>query len=191
MFTFGNGLALTSRTTNYMTRLFLLLLLISNYSFSQIERRVAILNMSSLLEETNNSRLYAATHLMDLVGIPYDVLNSLDNAFNYPILITATSIREDAFDTLQINLISEWVDNGGVLITSGLRDQRFNDICGINDITSTNLVHQITWDTVNHPLYFDQLDDELEVTVSLGRETNPIFVTRYYSVSSGVAPWKV
>lgn len=169
-----------------MTRLFLLFLLISNYSFSQEERRVAILNMSSILEETNDSRLYAATHLMDLVGIPYDVLDSLDNAFNYPVIITATSIRENAFTTPQINLISEWVNNGGVLITSGLRDQRFNDICGINDITSTNLSHQITWDTVNYPMYFDQIDDELEVTISLGREPSPIFVTRYYTVASGV-----
>ncbi|MFT5822574.1 MAG: hypothetical protein ACI8ZM_003830 [Crocinitomix sp.] len=143
--------------------------------------------MDSILEETNDSRLYAATHLMDLAGIPYDVINSLESAFDYPVIITATTIREEAFSLPQVELISDWVTNGGVLITSGIRDENFNDLCGINAINSTNLVHEITWDTATYPEYFDQLDDELEVTISIGRAPDPTFTTRYYTLDSGVS----
>ncbi|CAG5086484.1 T9SS type A sorting domain-containing protein [Parvicella tangerina] len=150
------------------------------------DRKVVILDMTTRNAETNWSRYLAVEQMLDLIGVPFDSTSQLTTAFDYPIIITGSRIKQDAFSSTEKTALESYVQNGGVLITSNLRDTTFGVICGIDSIISNNEVYTVTWDTMMNPHLFDQVDDSMEVVVSLGRESSgSTFYSRTYTISSG------
>jgi hypothetical protein len=157
-------------------------------TFSQAERKVAILNMSTKNGDSGLSRTLSSIRMMTLAGIPFDTTSSLIAALNYPIIVTGTRIQQGALTPSEISDLENWVSNGGVLLTSNLREPLLYNLCGVSASTSNAELYELTWDTVTNPMYFDLVDDSLEVTVSLGRPASgPNFVTKYYNLSTGSA----
>ncbi len=156
--------------------------------YSQTERKVAVLNMSAKNGDTGFSRTLSSIRMMTLAGIPFDTTSSLIAALNYPIIVTGTRIQQGALTPSEISDLENWVSNGGVLLTSNLREPLLYNLCGVSASTSNAELYELTWDTVTNPMYFDLVDDSLEVTVSLGRPASgPNFVTKYYNLSTGTA----
>ncbi|MCB9188861.1 MAG: T9SS type A sorting domain-containing protein [Flavobacteriales bacterium] len=162
-----------------------LLFVISVVNYGQNDRKVVILDMTDANSETNYSRYYAADQLMKVTGLSYDSTSLLSEALSYPIVVLGTRIVQDAFSTNEIQLIEDYVSNGGVLIMSNLRDTNFKFLAGVDSIISDNELYSITWDTANYPAYFGMIDDSMEVTISLGRESSgPTFYSRSFTTTT-------
>lgn len=147
-----------------------------------------MLDMTAYNSETNYSRLFGVTRAMQSAGVPYDTTSSLANAFNYPVIITGSRILQDAFTSTERAQIETFVSNGGVFITSSMRDTTFYTLCGISDMVSEDTLYEIVWDTTTFPQYYDLIDDSLEVTISLGDSSSgSTFYTRYYALNGATA----
>jgi len=168
-------------------KLSLLLLIITSSSntWSQIDRKVCVLNMTNYNGETGTSRKLSAIRVMRLAGVPYDTTSSLAIALQYPVIITGSRIQENAFNAAEILAIDNFVSTGGVLITSSVREPDLFSLCGISNSTSSNTLFEMKWDTLSAPI-FDLIDDSLEVTISLGRPSSGTsFYTRQYDLTTG------
>lgn len=163
-----------------------LIVLVSTISVAQTDRQVVILDMTQRNQETNWSRYYGVEQMMNVVGVSFDTTSNLSMAMDYPVIVTGSRIAQDAFTSVERTSIESWVNAGGVWVTSNLRDTLFMPMCGIDSIASKNDVFTIMWDTINYPEYFTMLDDSMEVTISIGRQSSgTTFYTRSYSVISG------
>jgi hypothetical protein len=144
--------------------------------------------MTAMNAETNLSRYYGVEQMVQLAGVPYDSTSDLTTALNYPVVITASRILQDAFSASERLQIENFVNNGGVWITSNLRDTNFKNLAGVDQILSDNERYEIIWDTTANPVYFEMIDDSMEVTISLGRASSgPTFYTRGFITTSGVS----
>ena len=173
-----------------MKHFFLLLLMIwgSFTTFSQNERKVAILNMSARNGDTGFSRTLSSIKLLTLAGVPFDTTSNLTLALTYPVVLTGTKILNNALTTTEIFELENYVYQGGILLTSDLSESQIFNLCGVSEATSNSELYRIIWDTAANPSYFDLIDDSLEVTVSLGREADgPNFLSKFYTLSTGTA----
>lgn len=168
----------------------LLLLLVFSFvvecNFAQTQRKVAVLDMSLYNPTAGASRNLSAIRTMRMIGAPYDVTTSLEDALNYPIILTGSRIEQSSFSSTQQVLLKNYVNNGGVLITSCLRDTTLYAMCGISTMNTFDKYFKITFDTLAAPL-FNWIDDSMEVTISLGNPSNTSsFYTQYYGLSTAL-----
>jgi hypothetical protein len=175
-----------------MKSLFLLLLIISRslISYSQADRKVAMLNMSARNGDSGYSRTLSSIRLLTLAGVPFDSTSNLAVALTYPVILTGSRIQPEAFTSNELSLIENYVNKGGILITSTLREPLLYNLAGVSSSKSSSELYEIKWDTTSNPSYFDLIDDSLEVTVSLGREEEEEednYPTKYYTLSTGTA----
>ncbi len=173
-----------------MKYFFLLLLMISTgvTTYSQNERKVAILDMTARNGDSGFSRTLSAIRLLQLAGVPFDTTSNLTLALTYPVVLTGTRIQNGALTTTEIFQLENYVYQGGILLTSELKESQIYNLCGVSEATSNSELYRIIWDTTSNPSYFDMVDDSLEVTVSLGRQLDgPNFSSKYYTLSTGTA----
>ncbi|MBD3638808.1 MAG: T9SS type A sorting domain-containing protein [Crocinitomicaceae bacterium] len=157
----------------------------SNFSVkAQTDRKVAVLDMTNYNSETSNSRRLSCIRLLRQIGVPHDTTSSLTTALQYPIVITSSRILQGSFSSTEISDLDNYVANGGVLITSSMREPLLYNVCGISNNTSDDSLYTITFDTTAAQIY-DYIDDSLEVKVSLGDSMDgPTFFTRYYDLTT-------
>lgn len=173
-----------------MKRIYLLLLFSAIVSVinAQTDRKVVVLDLSDRNAETNLSRIWSAIHIADQAGFSYDTTDNLNTAFNYPVIIFATRVQASTFNASEKQQIKDYVNAGGNVIISSLRDEDLFDLAGVSNATSNNELYKLTWKTDEHPELFYQINDTLETTISLGRESSgPTFFTRYYTLDGGTA----
>lgn len=126
--------------------------------------------------------------LCDVAGLSYDTTSSLSSALNYPVVLFATRVQATTFNSSEKQQIKDYTSNGGVLIISSLRDEDLFDVAGVSSATSANTNFKLTWDIDAIPEVFHLIDDSLEKTISLGRETNgSTFFSRHYTLNGATA----
>lgn len=157
-------------------------------TYSQTDRKVVVLNMTTRNGDSGFSRILSSIKLLTLAGIPFDTTSNLGVALSYPVVLTGSRIQPGAFASSELFSIENYINNGGVLITSTLREPQIYNLAGVSASTSSSELYAIKWDTASNPSYFDLMDDSLEVTVSLGRQVDgPNFPTKFYTLSTGTA----
>lgn len=155
-----------------------------NIGHSQMQRKVALLNMNSYNLETNNSRHQATINLLRLAGIPFDTTSFIDTAINYPVVVTGSRITDTALTNPQRLQLKNYVSAGGVIIASSLRDTALFPLFGINLSDSDNNLYRIDFDTTIAPQYFNLVNDSLEVTVALADTDQTNYYSRAYMLTT-------
>lgn len=169
-----------------MKRLLFLCLLLTFTTLSQTDRKVLLLDMTKTNNETNLSRFYAVEDLLDFIKVPYDTSSDLGVLQNYPVVVTASRFTSGSLNAGQISMIENYVQNGGVLISSSLRETGLFPAFGITSSNSNDSLFFVNFDTLSEPSLFQYINDSLEVQVSLGRPSSyPNFFTREYSAQTG------
>ncbi len=154
---------------------------------AQVDRRVAVLDMTNYNNETSSSRKISAIHIMQMVGVPYKITTQLSEAIQSPVIITGSRIEENAFSSAQKAQLKSYVANGGILITSYLKDSDLFELCGVGARYSSNTLYRIKFDTTSAPI-FDLINDSLEQTISIGDPTKGFsFYTPYYDLTAGIS----
>ena len=158
---------------------------------AQTERKVAVLDMTDYNKEAHLSRYHAVVQLLESSGIPYDIVNDIDDIDQYPVVIAASRVlthymwKAVARD-FKRKLIT-YVKRGGVFIHSGLKDPALYEISGIDFHRTRRNLYRISWDTASVPQIFTLIDDSLEQVVSIGKPGKTNFHARTYALSDGQA----
>lgn len=159
----------------------LFFLFTSVISIAQKDRKAVVMDMTSINQETDSSRYSSTVRLMKSTGLPFEITNSLDTAVLYPVVVLASRIESGKLTTAQQNQLINYVDGGGVLVLSSMRDSVLFDLCGISGYLSDDNRYRINWLTGGHAEIFRQVNDSLELTVTLGdTASGPAFFTRAY-----------
>lgn len=155
-------------------------------SFSQTNRKVYLLDLTQKNSETNLSRYYSVEAMLDFIKVPYDKGTSINDIINYPIVITASRFVDNVLTPTEISTIQNYVQNGGILISSSLRESDLFAMFGISNSSSTDSLFFIDLDTLQQPNLFQYINDSLETRISLGRPSviNNFFTREYTALPS-------
>lgn len=168
---------------------YLLLTLLLTYAVllnAQTDRKVLVLDFTNVNSESNNSRIYAIEHLMINIGVPYDLSTDVSLVNQYPVVIAGSRIKDGTLSITEINTLNAYVSNGGVLITSSLRETQLFATFGISSSSSNNALFELQFDVNSSPQLFQLIDDPLEKTISLGRASKGTsYYMREYTSSTG------
>lgn len=171
-----------------LTPLTLFSLFISFSSFGQPGRKAVVLNMDVINAETNGSRNLAVTRLMRITGVAFDTTSNFDTAFTYPVVITGSRIQDNVLTPAQRTQIINFVTAGGTFITSNARDTALFSLFGISTSTNSSILCQMIFDTTYLPQLYHDINDSLEVEISLGDTSIPSsFATRHYTLAGGTS----
>jgi hypothetical protein len=147
---------------------------------AQWTKQVCILDVTVRNAETNNSRQASLQHALQVTGVSYLQEENLEVALNYPVVFIPR-ILETTFTQPERDSLQNYVASGGVVVSSVLRDTLLYNLFGVSSEVSADNRFSISFDTTAMPTLFYQMDDSLEVTVSLGRASQLVtFTSRSY-----------
>ncbi len=152
-------------------------------------RSAAIMDMTVINGETSQSNLFSAKHLMDVAGISYVVINKWEDIQSYPMVLCSSWLDNVSANANESAIISNYVQNGGVIITPRFKNDILKPVFGISGYASSTARYRINWNMSSNDASLRWLNDSLEQTVSLGRSSEfpTIFDARSYVLSTGSA----
>ncbi|MFT6802607.1 MAG: hypothetical protein ACJA2N_001796 [Salibacteraceae bacterium] len=153
---------------------------------AQSNRKVLLLDLTAINAETNNSRFFSVEYILNNIKVPYDVGSDFNAIANYSVVIATSRIKDGVLTPAQILILNDYVDDGGVLITSSLRETDLFATFGIASSNSNNNLYEIEFDIDSDPRVFEYINDDLEKTISLGRASSGnTFYSKEYTISTG------
>lgn len=151
------------------------------------KRTIAILDLTARNMEANDGELFSAKHILKVAGLPFIVTTSVNTAMKYGIVIPSSRLTDSVFTSPEYDSIHSYVNNGGILISAGVRDSAFLPLFGINTATSSSSHHRIIFNMALADLSMRWLNDTMEQTISIGKLTYPTTITvRQYTLGSGI-----
>ena len=145
-------------------------------------RQVAVLDLTERNSELDSSRTRSARHIMQVTGIPFVETNDFNFALQHKILFIAPRIKSTTFTDEEELALHEYVYNGGTVIASNCNAPDLYDLFGILNYQVDDLTKRFIWNIYAESNYFDRINDDKEIFVSLGDTavSNPIFDHKYY-----------
>ncbi len=174
---------------NLLIFLFLLSITLgfANDSTSIKKRTVAILDLTARNMETNDGELFSAKHILKVAGLPYIVTTNVNTAIKYGIVIPSSRLTDSVFTSPEYDSIYSYVNNGGILISAGVRDSAFLPLFGINTATSNSSHHRIIFNMSLADQSMRWLNDTMEQTISIGKLSYPTtIVVRQFTLGSAI-----
>jgi len=149
------------------------------------ERSIALLDMSQRNSETNDSNLFSAEHILKVTGVLFKVTTSLQEASNYAIILCSSQINSNSFTDDEKVLLTEYVSNGGILITQRMLDSDLFSLFGISGFSNSRINHKIDWSDSLSAEFYDWIDEPSEKQISLGNEElDEVIKTYSYEITN-------
>lgn len=89
-----------------------LLLIFTEIGWSQETLRAAVYNNSGQTASTTSPDLYSAIYMMDVAGLPFDVINSTENLHEYRLILMAHPCSSENLQDEEVSDFVEYVLNG-------------------------------------------------------------------------------
>jgi hypothetical protein len=163
---------------------FIFHLLASHVVLASYERKVAVLDLTVRNSETGLSRIRSCRHILQTAGLPYVETMDVAEAIQYPVIVISPVIYSYTFTSSEKTWLTNYVNQGGILIASSLRDPELYPLFGVSGFTNYTNITSMTWDVQGYPDYFDRFDDPNEITISLRGESSSseTFTIRPYTI---------
>lgn len=151
-------------------------------------RQVAILDVTTRNSETDDAEIFSLKHILKVSGLPFQVFTQVDSVKKYAVVILSSKMESTTFTTPEKDTLISYVNGGGVLITTNMRDAYFNSVFGISSGVNSNTNYKLKFNTfLNLPVY-RWLDDTLEQTIQLGSSTyTSVINSRSYMLSGALS----
>ncbi len=133
--------------------------------------QVGLMDLTIKNSETNYSRIRSCRHLLQVSGVPYRESNVLDSLLQYPVLMLSPVVLSATFTSSEKAKLIQYVQEGGVLIASSMRDPALYGLFGVSTYTTHTDLKRMYWHNTQEPDYFHRIDDPLETTISLADST--------------------
>ena len=150
-------------------------------------RQVAVLDLTERNSETDSSRTRSARHIMQVTGVPFVETSELNFALQHKILFVASRINDNTFSNEEEQMLYEYVNSGGTIITSNCSSYDLFDLFGVLDFGEDNLSKRFIWNVYSETNYFDRIEETNEIFVSLGdtASIDPTFNHKFYTPAAG------
>ncbi|HLC83196.1 MAG TPA: hypothetical protein VJI69_05160, partial [Bacteroidia bacterium] len=173
---------------NLLTFFFLITFLsgFATDSSSIKKRTIAILDLTARNMEANDGELFSAKHILKVAGLPYIITTNVNTAIKYGVVIPSSRLTDSVFTSAEYDSIYSYVNNGGILISAGVRDSAFLPLFGINTATSTSSQHRIIFNMSLLDQSMRWLNDTMEQTISIGKLSYATtIVVRKFTLGTG------
>jgi hypothetical protein len=145
------------------------------------------MDLSTRNAEVNLSRIRSCRHILQTAGIPYVETTNLTEALTYPVVMFSPIVFSTTFTSAERLQIQQYVNSGGVLIASSVRDPALYPLFGVSGYTNYTDLKSMTWEVDQAPQYFDRFDDGFEKVIALSDTTGPqtvdTFILRPYATT--------
>ena len=160
--------------------------LFNSFIFGQNpERSIAILDLTENNNETNDAQLFSAVHMAKITGIPFQIIQDVEEATNYAMILSSSRFANATFSNNEKVLLETYVQEGGLLVVPRIQNDDLFPLFGIDGYEQANTRFEIKWDTSLDDIALKYIDEPEEQTLSLGRNTlSSIFKTTNYSTTS-------
>lgn len=162
-----------------------LLLIFTEIGWSQETLRAAVYNNSGQTASTTSPDLYSAIYMMDVAGLPFDVINSTENLHEYRLILMAHPCSSENLQDEEVSDFVEYVSNGGTLIIPGNKDSRMFFMSGISsafDVKSPRM----RWAISSRKPELKYFNDTLEQVISLGKSEVAAITSKYFTTTTAL-----
>jgi hypothetical protein len=151
-------------------------------------RQVAILDVTARNSETDDAEVFSLTHILKVSGLPYKIFTEVDSVTKFSVVIVSSKLENSTLINSEKDSLINYVNKGGALITTNMRDAYFNSLFGISAGTNSNTNYKLIFNTfLNSPIY-RWIDDTLEKTIHLGKTTfTSVINTRSYILNGSIS----
>nr|MBP7498057.1 immunoglobulin domain-containing protein [Bacteroidales bacterium] len=155
---------------------------------SYVSRALAVLDLTQKNAETNNSNLFSVEHIVKTMGIPYLTTKNLSEAIKYPVILATSDFLDNTFNTAELNTLTNYVNNGGVLIATNIASSKYYSLFGISGYSTSTKRYSLNWIDPSNDSALRWIDDSLELTISLGSKNyDNVISSRSYLLSNSTA----
>jgi len=176
------GLTTQSKRMEMIRRSYLIFMVLfflgCNHILHAQQVQVGLLDLTIKNNETNFSRIRSCRHLLQAGGISYRESDVLDSVLQYRIVMLAPVVLPGTFTAAEKNQLIQFVENGGVLIASSMRDPALYGLFGVTSFTTHTDLKRMYWHTEDEQDYFDRIDDPMERVISLA-DSSDTFTTAF------------
>lgn len=152
------------------------------------QNRIALLDMTVRNGESTDGNKFSAEHLLKVAGLPYLVTDSVNLACQYKFILCSSSIESFSFSTAERDSLRSYLNRGGELFVTQLKDTNLFDVFGIADYIYGTKRYGFLWNYNSADPSFRWLNDVNEQSIKLGDTSyTDIFSTRSYQLSSASA----
>lgn len=160
--------------------------LFPNFLKAQEPLRAAVYYKTSSVTGDQND-FQSACHMMDVAGLPYDVISSSEDISDYRLVLVA--VRPDVTNTTDqdIQRFEAYILKGGSLIFPLIRDIRLYPVAGVTEMVQNANSPVLDWqksDGYDELIYFD---DPFEIQTSIGKSVEQTIPAGYYVISEADA----
>jgi hypothetical protein len=170
-------------------RLFLLLILFSGNSFCQIKNQIIVFENTEKKEDKSIklTNTFSVLHALKVAGIPYDTTTFFDSILRSKIIFFTEPLTENQFNEAEVALLYDFVEKGGTIIGSQLKNDDLYNLFGISGYKFKTNRKEIFWNTKNTVEEAYLINDSNEFHQYLAdSNTTQLFGTRAFTLSTGL-----
>jgi len=144
------------------------------WALKLIQIKAGLLKLSSFQSKRNSEIEFTALRrIFDIQGIPYKVLVNPSKVFDYQTVFTAGSLIDRDTTPESINLLYDYVERGGTLVSAGHIGKRLYPLFGVKYYFPSQTRYRLKFTSNNKALKYINRPEEL--TISLGNGQKHFF----------------
>lgn len=146
------------------------LLIVGTTTNGQSSDHAVLFNMTGRNQETDDSQLYSARHMLEIAGIPFIETDQFNEAINGALMLFSSPVIDQSFSAEELEALTNWVNDGGVIISPACKKESFSSLFGYETYIQAKNRYALIW--IDTPLpEFEYFDEPEEKAISLGRST--------------------
>lgn len=154
---------------------------------TRLHRRVALLDLTARNGETPAST-FSLEHALKVAGVSYTVTGDVQAAVQCVMIVTSSYISSTTLKSSEKALLTGYIQNGGVLVASSVKDSSLYSLFGLAGMLQANNRYTMSWNMGSQDPSLCYFDDPNEQTISLGESTYPIVIaSKGYSLNGATA----
>ena len=114
---------------------------------------------------------FALEHTFDILGLPYIVTDDIKEATGYKVVYTGGMLNNPTLTPEEADLLYDFVDSGGVLVSSVVLGNRYSPLFGIGATQSSKVRFSVNFNVQEKDRALKYLDREEEKKIQLGNRS--------------------
>jgi len=165
----------------------LLFIFLSITCFSQ-KNRIAIFDLTLRNAEANDGNKFSIEHLLKVSGLPYFVTDSVNLALQSKLIICSSNIEPTSFSQIEKDSLITFVQNGGHLLVTQLKDTILFPFFGVSDYQYGTNRYEYHWQLDSTNSAYRWLNEDNEKKIRLADTSYAASLnTRSYMLTSATA----
>lgn len=149
------------------------------------DRKMAIYLSGSAGDLNYQANLVSMKQIGAVSGLPFIITSDFVECLDYGVILFSDFLNENFLNDTQKQQLTNYVENGGGVIFSGLNDPDLFELAGLESASIGNGRHFMTFKSSQSDPELRWIDEPYEREIKLGSGSGGIYPTLAYHVSSG------